>query len=150
MIIMFRKSIPTRLFTTNCILFGCTRLQPLVINRTFTQCVNENKFSNKLMSPQIPLIDKKYFSTQNKKQEIIMVDKKYLSTQNNKYDNEDVDYYMDKYNNCSNRNKLICDLLIGLLCLIGLFVVMFIFAFILDIIFSMWIIIIKIVDNILH
>ena len=143
MIIMFRKSIPTRLFTTNCILFGCTRLQPLVINRTFTQCVNENKFSNKLMSPQIPLIDKKYFSTQNKKQEIIMVDKKYLSTQNNKHDNKNVDYYIDKYIYYVNRNKLIGYPLTILLAPIG----MFAFAFICHIIASVIIILFGMIND---
>ena len=95
---MFRKSIPTKLFSTN-VLFSCAKLQPIAINRSLTQYViNKNNFSNTLMKPQNPLIDnRKYFSTQNNKQEIIVIDKKYLSTQNNKHDNKNVDYYMNKY-----------------------------------------------------
>ena len=117
---MFRKSIPTRLFTTNSILFNCTKLQPIVISRTFIQHVNKNNFSNKLMSPQIQLIDKKYFSNKIKKQELIVNDKKYLSTKNNnKYDNKNIDYYIDKYiiyyvNKCKDCSVVILLILLGL------------------------------------
>ena len=138
MIIMFRKSIPTRLFTTNSILFGYTKLQPIAINRTFTQYVNKNKFSNSLISQQIPLIDnKKYFSNKIKIQEIIVNDKKYLSTQNNKHDNKNVDYYMGKYNRYSDKYKLTDYLLIGLLGLFGLFVSTLTMAFIICILAKM-------------
>ena len=108
---MFRKSIPTRLFTTNSILFNCTKLQPIVISRTFIQHVNKNNFSNKLMSPQIQLIDKKYFSNKIGKQEIIVSERQCLSTQNNNHDNKNVDYYMDKYNMLQNMSFVGCGLL---------------------------------------
>ena len=128
---MFRRSIPTRLFTTNGILFNCTKLQPIVFNKTFTQHITKNKFSNRLMSPQIQLIDnRKYFSNKIKGQELIVNDKKYFSTQNNKRDDKNVDYYMGKYNRYSDKYKLTDYLLIGLFGLFGLFVVMLTIAFI--------------------
>ena len=171
---MFRKSIPTKLFSTN-VLFSCAKLQPIAINRSLTQYViNKNNFSNTLMSPKNSLIDnekyfstknnkqeiivinKKYFSTQNNKQEIIVIDKKYLSTQNNKHDYKNVDYYMNKYKYYTSEHKIIYYLLTGLfglcgllLCLCGLFVAMLIFAFVLKSLFLIMKNSIEIVDYIL-
>ena len=140
---MFRRLTP-RLFSTN-VLFGCAKLQPVVINRSLTQYViNKNIFSNTLMKPKNPLIDnRKYFSTQNKRQEIIVIDKKYLSTQNNKHDNKNVDYYIDKYIYYVNRNKLIGYPLTILLAPIG----MFAFAFICHIIASVIIILFGMIND---
>ena len=55
------------------------------------------------MTPQISLIDKKYFSNKIKGHEIIVSEKQCISTKNNKYDSKNVNYYMNKYKYHANK-----------------------------------------------